>query len=340
MAALDDMMLEEARGQLGPEGRLVEKDDGALQPTLAVRVGGALLARSGPAELPELRPAAPGAGEGPARTILDVAEEENGWTASMLLRPGGGDFSVEVHWPDDGRPAEEFLPSRIGRLQRASESVEDALAAYFSSETTPPPEGWSPLPGAATAVLEHARCLSDRLAVILLFDREGLVHALAGHHAEAEMLAATAGRLRHQSEHLFSSWKLMSVRRFWLATEDGGLLVADLAGSDLSLMVQANGAGVARGLAETACRMIGLSVPSWASPAGHSEQPGGRRRYAWFQPPVLLPQSPFVSRRDSGVFHVPHCRRLSRTPERRLEWFGNRADALRAALRPCQGCKP
>lgn len=343
MGALDDMMLQEG-------GRLLRSGPGAVSgtaaedlPVLAVRVGEHVLACSVPP-----RSASEGAEDGvrsrgpAAHGALVVEEEQGGWVISRRLQAGGGDFRVELRRSAD---AEAALPAQIAMLLRACAPIEECLTAYLNPELGTPPEGWAQAPAAATVALDHARCLSERLVLALLFDREGLVHSVSGQRAGAEDQAAAAARLCRQADQLLSAWKLMTPQRFWFSAGDETTLIAALPGTGLSLLLRVKGTGVARGLAEAAYRMVALAFGASPEPEGGTVAAAAgegplRRRYSWFQAPVLLPRSPFVSRRDSGVFHVPQCRRLTATLERRLEWFANRADALRASLRPCQACKP
>lgn len=338
MGALDDMMLEEAGNLLAPPAQTAHSTPNT-RPAIRVRLGRWPLARSGMQTGEEAHVAATaGLDTAVAQGALQADAQDGAWTLSRRLCAGEGAFRLELLWPADGRD-QAALPERVATVLRASAPIEDALAAYLAPEVTPPPEGWAQDPAATRTILDHARCLSERLSLIMLVDPEGLVHSLAGSASGAEDLAVAAAQLRRRAEQAFSGWKLMTTHRLWMSYEGSSTLVADLPRTGLSLVVKASGSGVARGLAETAFLMLSRIVCGQAAPSP-AEEGSLRRRYAWFQAPVLRPRSPCVSRRDSGVFHAPHCRRLAATPEHRLEWYPNRAEALRASLRPCHTCRP
>jgi len=343
MGALDDMMMEEASRLLrGGQGDVAAIPAGKL-PALTVLVDDQVLASTLPPGATGTPSAEAGRGpRGSVRAAVTIDEDQDGWVVSRRLRVDAGDFRLALRQPVGEEAA---LPAALTLLLRASVPVEECLAAYLSPDSAVRSSDWTRTPSAATAALDHARCLSERLSLALLFDREGLVHSVSGRDANSEDLAAAAARLARQGAQLFSAWKLVTPERLWLGTADDTTLIAVLPNTDLNLLLRARGGATARGLAETAYRMLCRTlnvVPQAAvrdAPTAAGETPL-RRRYSWFQPPVLLPKCPFVSKRNSGVFHVPHCRRLTTAVERRLDWFASRADALRASLRPCQACKP
>lgn len=343
MGALDAMMLEEACRILRDGQGGASASATPTVPALTVQVGEHVLATTLPAGGTGLTAGSASHGRPVASGhALTVDEGPAGWVISRRLQAGAGDFRLALHPPVDG---EAGVPDAVARLLRASVPVEECLAAYLSPDAAACGSDWTRTPAAATAALDHARCLSEHLVSALLFDREGLVHSVSGRQADSEDLAAVAARLARQAAQLFSAWKLVTPERLWFASAEQTTLLACLPGTDLTLLLRSTGGDVARGLAETAYRMLcrTLGVQSATAPAEATAGPSAtslRRRYSWFQPPVLLPMRPFVSKRNSGVFHVPHCRRLATAVERRLDWYASRADALRSSLRPCQACKP
>lgn len=195
-------------------------------------------------------------------------------------------------------------------------------------------------------ILTRVARLSPSIGCVAVIDEDGFVLGMAGDSAVAEDTAGGLAQFAAAAKKELDKLGTASLTGMSFSGANSMVMMAPIASSGLTLAVSAHGPSAAA-WAMLAMTSAGVCVAALLEETGRfwgtaGEGQGAPKRYrdSWFGHPKLVAKATFAALSHAQIFHLHSCRLLARAKTQNLRWFGGRADAMRAGLRPCRACRP
>lgn len=276
------------------------------------------------------------------QTRLAMAAGPSGGYIATCFDLDGVLFFPAVEWPAARAPEGAARAALLNALDRFLVMARRSLTGFVQAATVVPPVDTR---ASEQGMLRRIAGLSERVECVAVLDDQGLVVDAAGDRGLAEGLAEDMAGFRRLTRQAFSALDATACRQVEWSDGNEAAGMAPIEGTPFAAVALARGSG-ADALVAFVLHVMGKALMAWAVQRGalwhepvKPAAPCVRRRDSWFGHAKLIARSPFVGRAGSPLFHLPSCRLMARTPERRLRWFATRAEAMAGGRCGCRECR-